>query len=221
MDGMKKALTMITDRPVLAGVIGPFSLTGRLVDVTAAMKYCKKNPELLHTILRKATDFLIEYIKAYKAMGCHGVAMAEPLAGLLSPKFTAEFSEPYVREIADAVRDENFVMLYHNCGNYTTMQVDSIAKTNCDIYHFGNAINMKEMLEKFPSDKVVMGNIDPASQFSTGTPESMEEATRSLLEECSVHPNFVISSGCDIPPVAKWENIDAFFATVKDFYKNK
>ena len=32
------------------------------------------------------------------------------------------------------------------------------------------------------------------------------------------YPNFVISSGCDIPPASKWENIDAFFKAVDEFY---
>ena len=78
---------------------------------------------------------------------------------------------------------------------------------------------MKEMLEKMPSDVVVMGNIDPAGEFRNGTPESIYRATTALMEKCcAAHPNFVISSGCDIPPMAKWENIDSFFSAVKDFY---
>lgn len=220
IEGLEKAKKLITDRPVLAGVIGPFSLAGRLVDVTAAMVYCRKQPELLHTVLRKATDFLIEYIKEYKKIGANGIAMAEPLAGLLSPKFAAEFSEPYVREIADAVKDENFIIVYHNCGNAVIKQAESIARTNCDAYHFGNAIDLKEMLEIFPADLPVMGNVDPALQFTKGTPESMEKVTKELMEKCTSHKNFIVSSGCDIPPTASWDNIDAFFKAVKDFYSN-
>lgn len=219
IEGMKKALALITDRPVFAGVIGPFSLAGRLVDVNKAFLYCKKKPELLHTVLRKATDFLIQYIKAYKAIGANGVAMAEPLAGMLSPRLAEKFSEPYVKEIADAAREENFLVIYHNCGNATIKMADSIYRTGCDAYHFGNAIDLKTILETFPKDKIVMGNIDPAGQFTNGTPETMREATRKLLEQCGSYPNFVISSGCDIPPGAKWENIDEFFRTVKEFYR--
>jgi uroporphyrinogen decarboxylase len=70
-----------------------------------------------------------------------------------------------------------------------------------------------------PSDVVVMGNIDPVSQFCAGTPESIYAETTALLARCSAHRNFVISSGCDIPPRAKWENVDAFFAAVRDFYR--
>lgn len=219
LEGMRNALKLITDRPVFAGIIGPFSLTGRLVDVNQAMIYCKKKPEMLHTVLEKATEFLIEYAKAYKAMGAHGIVMAEPLAGLLSPRLEEKFSAPYVKRIAAAVKSEEFLVIYHNCGNYTPKMVDSISTNGCDAYHFGNAIDMAGMMEVWPENIIAMGNIDPAEQFTNGTPESMRAATLDLMEKCTRHPNFLISSGCDIPPAAKWENIDAFFAAAKEFYE--
>ncbi|MBR5120381.1 MAG: methyltransferase, partial [Clostridia bacterium] len=48
---------------------------------------------------------------------------------------------------------------------------------------------------------------------------SVREATTELLQKCSTYPNFVLSSGCDIPPKTPWENLDAFFAAAEDFYK--
>ena len=144
--------------------------------------------------------------------------MAEPVAGLLSPSLEAEFSAPYVKQIVDAVQDDEFIICYHNCGDNVPLMVDSILSTGAKAYHFGNAIDMKAALEKMPSDVVVMGNIDPVGQLTEGTPEGVYAATPALLEQCSVHQNFVISSGCDIPPRAKWENIDAFFRAVGDFY---
>lgn len=219
IEGIKKALTLINDRPVFAGVTGPFTLAGSLADVNRAFTYCTENPELLHILLEKATAFLIEYIIGCRDTGANGVFMAEPLAGMLSPKQAERFSEPYVKEIADAVRTENFIVIYHNCGNETIKMAESIYRTGCDAYHFGNAIDMKTMLETFPEDKIVMGNLDPAALFAGGTPASVRQATLKLLEKCSVHSNFLISSGCDIPPAAKWENIDAFFEAVKEFYE--
>ncbi len=87
-------------------------------------------------------------------------------------------------------------------------------------YHFGNAIDLAEMLTLFPEENIVMGNIDPAGQFRNGTPESIRAETLALMQKCTKHPNFVISSGCDIPPLSSWDNIDAFFAAVAEFYKH-
>ena len=219
IDAIEKACKLITDRPVFSGVIGPFSLAGRLMGVSEAMIYCYTEPEMAKTTLEKATEFLIKYINAYKAIGAHGVVMAEPLAGILSPPLIAEFSTPYVKQIVEATQTDEFLVIYHNCGNSTIQLIDSILESGAAAYHFGNAIDMEEMMAHIPADTVAMGNIDPASQFKDGTPESIREATLDLMNRCcEKYPNFVISSGCDIPPMSKWENIDAFFAAVKEYY---
>lgn len=219
IEAIEKACKLITDRPVFAGIIGPFSLAGRLLDVTEAMIYCYEEPDMVHTLLEKVTEFLIKYAKAYKAVGAHGIVMAEPLAGLLSPALAEEFSSEYVKKVVDAVQDDKFLVIYHNCGNSTIQTIDSILSTGSAAYHFGNAISMAEMMTHIPADTLAMGNVDPAGEFRNGTPESIREATLGVMNACCKYPNFVISSGCDIPPLSKWENIDAFFATVNEFYK--
>jgi len=219
VEAIAKATKLITDRPVFAGVIGPFSLAGRLNDVSEIMIKCYEEPETVEITLNKVTEFLINYINAFKNAGANGIVIAEPLTGLLSPSLAEEFSEPYVKKIVDSVQTDDFIVIYHNCGNCTIQMIDSILRTGSAAYHFGNAISMAEMMKHIPSDVVAMGNIDPASQFAGGTPESMRNEVLSLMNElCPKYKNFAISSGCDIPPTAKWENIHAYFDAVKEFY---
>lgn len=222
VEAIRKASEKIQDRPVFAGGIGPFSLAGRLLDVSEIMYLCYDDETLVHKVLAKATQFIIDYALAYREVGASGIVIAEPLAGLLTPAMNAEFSVPYVKQIVEAVQNDHFVVIYHNCGNGAGNMVEDLLQIGAVGYHFGNAVNLEEVLKKIPSDVLVFGNIDPASQFCNGTPESIREATWNLLESCSRYKNFVISSGCDIPPKSKWENIDSFFQTVADFYaKNK
>ncbi|MGI6217103.1 MAG: uroporphyrinogen decarboxylase family protein [Coriobacteriales bacterium] len=218
IEAVRKVAAEIHDKPVIAGNIGPFSLAGRLMDVNEVMYMCYDEPELVHKVLDKVTDFLIDYTKAFKEVGADGVLMAEPLAGLLSPELTEEFSNPYVKRIVDETQDENFVVFLHNCGSSVKQTVDSIVKTGAKGFHFGNAVVMSEMMPHIPSDVICMGNVDPASQFRNGTPESVYNSTLEVLHACSKYPNFIISSGCDIPPMSPWDNINAFFKAVNDFY---
>ncbi|MBQ7408437.1 MAG: uroporphyrinogen decarboxylase family protein [Clostridia bacterium] len=217
VEAIKKAVERIHDRPVLAGMIGPFSLVARLIDVSEAMIYCYDEPEMIETVLNKVTEFLIEYAKAYKAVGAHGVVIAEPVAGMLSPSLEEEFSSPYVKKIVDAVQDDSFIVVYHNCGNNVLKMTESILSTGAAAYHYGNAIDMGEMMEKMPSNVLVMGNLDPAATLKDGTVEKVKEQTVELLNKCSKYPNFIPSSGCDIPPLTPWKNIEAFFETVDGF----
>lgn len=220
LNAIAEAKKLITDRPVFAGVIGPFSLAGRLVDVTEAMILCFEDPDMLRTVLEKCTQFLVDYIRKYKEVGADGVVIAEPLAGMLSPDLAAEFSHPYVKRIVDACQDENFIIVYHNCGNGTIRMLDGIVGTGCKAYHFGNAIDMRDLMPHMPSDCIAMGNVDPAGEFLNGTEQSVYDVTSALLRDCGKYPNFVLSSGCDIPPRTPWKNIDAFFRAAKDYYRD-
>ena len=218
VEAVAKARREITDRPVFAGMIGPFSLAGRLNEVSEALVNCYEEPEMLHLLLGKATEFLISYAKAFAGAGAAGVVLAEPLTGLLSPDMAEEFSEPYVKRVIDAVQTDEFSIVYHNCGGNVSRMAESIARTGAHAYHFGNCVSMREMLEKFPKTTVLMGNVDPAGQFNAGTPASIREETLRIMNECCPeYPRFLISSGCDIPPTSPWENIDAFFEAVKEY----
>ena len=218
IDGVKKAKEIITAAPVFCGVIGPYSLAGRIFDMMELMMSCYDDPDGVKELVNKCKLFLIDYLKAFKAAGADGVVMAEPASGMLSPDMCEEFSTPYVKEIIDAVADENFVFVYHNCGNNTIAQAETIASLGADVYHFGNAIDLSEMIPLMPEGSVVMGNVDPVL-FKTSTPEIIEKTTREVFEKCNKFDNFMLSSGCDIPAEAKWENLDAYFSTVKKLYE--
>ena len=161
LEAVAEALKVIEDRPVFAGSIGPFSLAGRLMEVSEALINCYDEPGMVHITMEKATRFITEYILEYKKLGADGVVIAEPLTGLLSPDLAAKFSAPYVKMIVDAVQDDNFAVIYHNCGNNTPYDGGN-SLCGAMAYHFGNAISMAEMLEKIPAGIPVMGNVNPA-----------------------------------------------------------
>ncbi len=218
LDGVKMAKDVIKDIPVLCGVIGPYSLAGRLFDMTELMMECYDSSDEVKILLTKATDFIINYIKAFKETGADGVVIAEPAAGLLSPSLNEEFSIPFVKRIVEEINQDDFVVCYHNCGDVVLKMADDIATLGADIYHFGNAIRLKDIIPKMPEDSIVMGNIDPVL-FFTGTPEQVKNDVQKVYDECGICDNFMISSGCDIPAQSKWENIDAYFEKVSEIYR--
>jgi uroporphyrinogen decarboxylase len=106
-------------------------------------------------------------------------------------------------------------VIYHNCGNYAYLMTDSIRENGCMAYHFGDSVDLKQMLDRMGPDRLILGNISPSAQFRNGTPETMAQAVRELLNTCGDYANFIPSSGCDVPPGSPWENIEAFFETCK------
>ncbi|MBC8079285.1 MAG: uroporphyrinogen decarboxylase family protein, partial [Gorillibacterium sp.] len=210
----------VTDRPTFGGAIGPFSLAGRLFDMTEIMIQAMLEPDMVHIVLDKCTEFLIEYVGAIKAAGANGIILAEPAAGLLSPEMCQEFSSSYVKKIVDAVQEEEFMVILHNCGN-TEKLVSSMVSTGAMGLHYGNAVDMADILPQVPADRIAFGNIDPARTFKNGTVEEMKILTMQLLEKTASYKNFVLSSGCDVPPDTSLENVDAFFETLEQFNQSK
>jgi uroporphyrinogen decarboxylase len=215
----KLCATEITDRPTLGGLIGPFSLAGRLLDMSTMMLVTATEPEIVHALLEKVTSFLIEYARAFKATGCHGLIMAEPAAGLISPKMCRDFSADYIKRIVDAVKDDSFAFVLHNCGKSEKM-VSEMLSTGCSAIHVGNVVDMRKILDQVPPTIPVMGNLDPTVLFRLGTPDEVFKATTELLEVTREYPHFVISSGCDIPPGTPMENVQALFDALAKFNAN-
>lgn len=209
----KLAAQNIHSKPVFSGCIGPFSLAGRLYDMSEIMVAIYIEPDAMLQLLQKCTDFLIDYCKALKETGTHGVIIAEPAAGLLANDECQTYSTDFVKQIVDAVQDDTFTVILHNCGN-TGQCTQAMVASGANALHFGNAIDMQQVLAECPSHIIVMGNLNPVGVFKQGTVESVRSETEALLQLTAAHPNFVISSGCDLPPFVPEENIRVFLETV-------
>ncbi len=214
----KLSAEYFNDKPVFAGCIGPFSLAGRLYDMSEIMMLCYSEPESAAKLLQKCADFLLRYCIELKNTGVDGIVIAEPAAGLLSNDGCAEFSSQYIKQIVDALQEDNFMIVLHNCGN-TGHCTEAMLTTGAQSLHFGNKADMLQILEQCPSDILVWGNLDPVSMFKQATVEEMKKGTWDLLKKTSEYRNYVLSSGCDTPPHAPMENIQAFFDTLEEYNK--
>ncbi|MBO5933210.1 MAG: uroporphyrinogen decarboxylase family protein [Bacteroidaceae bacterium] len=198
------------DVPLFGGCIGPFSLAGRLYDMTELMMAMYIEPDTANLLLDKCTQFILEYCKQIKASGSAGVVMAEPAAGLLSNDDCQAYSSRFVKTIVDAVQDDNFVVMLHNCGN-TGQCTKAMIETGAAALHFGNAIDMAQVLEEVPADIAVSGNINPVEIMKFGTPQQVEDVAKQLIKLADKHNNFILSTGCDVPPETPFENIESLF----------
>ena len=198
---------------VLAGMIGPLSLAGRLFGVSETLLATATDPEMIRVLIEKATQFLLSYARAFKDSGAQGIIIAEPTAGLLSPLSVGEFSSPYIKTIVEHVQDDTFDVILHNCGARSphlgpTFEIGAAA------YHFGSPMDLASALRAAPDGVVIAGNLDPARVFHDSTPGEVQVRTMELLSAWAANHHLVPSSGCDIPGRTPIENLDAFFSTV-------
>jgi uroporphyrinogen decarboxylase len=198
---------------VLGSMIGPFSLAGRLYGVSESLELTAEDPDAVLELVEHATAFLIEQARAIKAAGAAGLVMAEPTAGLLSPRALGQYSSPFVKRIVDEVCDRNFQIILHNCAA-KLMHLPFVLQSDATALHFGAPMDMRGALQQAPNDVILFGNLDPAGVFVRSTPDEVEARTQELLLATAPFKNFVPSSGCDVPPDAPLANIDAFAKTI-------
>lgn len=206
----------ITDKPVFGGCIGPFSLAGRLFGLSELMIALYMEPDNMRLLLEKCTRFLTDYCRAIKQTGVNGIIIAEPAAGLVSNEDCKQYSSLYVRQIVEAVQEDSFMMILHNCGNGGHC-TDAMVAAGTAGLHFGNKIDMMKALEDTPADRLVLGNLDPVGLFRQSSAAIVYDTTEALLERTKGWTNFVLSSGCDVPPHVPEENIRAFYRALDNF----
>lgn len=209
-----------SSKPVFGGCTGPFSLAGRLFGLSEMMMALYISPAMIQELLEKCTTFVLDYCTAMKKLGLDGVIMAEPAAGLISNADCITYSSIYVKQIVEKLQDDDFMIVLHNCGN-SGHCTDAMVKSGAAALHFGNKINMVEALKQVPEDVLVMGNVDPVNTFKFQTEQEVYDNVLDLLQRTSEWRNYILSTGCDVPPHVSPKNIEAFYRAVADFNLSK
>lgn len=204
------------DLPVFGGMIGPFSLAGRLLGVSQCLELSVTDPEVVIRLIDKIIPFLLEIVSTFSCVGAQGVVLAEPAAGLLSPQALARFSTPFVKTIVEHCQNEQFMIIYHNCGA-KAVHFPKIKECGASAYHFGASMDMVRVLEQVDKTILVGGNLDPAEVFVLGNADTIRRKTSDLLTLTGGFPNFFLSSGCEIPPDFDFNNLLVCKEAVQEF----
>jgi len=208
-----KLMSVSLPREILRGayVVGPFTLAGLMMGADDAVMSTVLDPQTLHRLCHFTTDRIQEYVQLLLAAGAQVVCILEPSAVMLSPEQFSEFSAIYIRHITTSFKYSGANFVYHTCGN-TMHLVDKMARAgvngvSLDSHDVG--VDLPAVAARMPEDVVVIGNINPTTTMRSGTPGQVTAEVEALLQQMSPYPNFVLSTGCDLPQETPLDNIRA------------
>ncbi len=209
-----KLMCIALPESILKGayVTGPYSLAALLMGADEAAMATVLNQDDLHTLCRFTTERIQEYARLLIAAGTQVICILEPSAAMLGPEPFEEFSAVYVRHIIESCKYTGVATVYHTCGN-TMALVSKMAEAGVDAVSLDSpdaGVDLPEVARTLPPDVVVMGNINPTGRLLNGNPADVEEEVSVLLKEMLPYPNFVLSTGCDLPQETPLDNIHAF-----------
>jgi uroporphyrinogen decarboxylase len=195
-----------------AYVTGPYSVAALIMGADEAAMSSILEPGLLEKVCDTTTDKIQEYVNMLISAGAEVICILEPTAVMLGPEQFKRFSAHYVKHIVESCKYSKVSTIYHTCGN-TLHLVNEMAQSGVDGLSLDSkevGVNLVEAAKILKKYAVLMGNINPSKVMLRGTPEEVKAEVNQLLNEMNPYPNFILSTGCDLPQETPEENIKAF-----------
>src|SRR4051812_17795207 len=124
-----------------------------------AKQFAYTETYLAHQLLQKITNITIEYLKAQVKAGADTVQVFDSWAGSLSPEDFKLFAQPYLLQIADALKDDAPVILFPKGSWYALKDLSKSAARGIGIDW---TIEPKLARELTNNQITLQGNFDPA-----------------------------------------------------------
>ncbi|MBN1298216.1 MAG: uroporphyrinogen decarboxylase family protein [Actinobacteria bacterium] len=202
-----------------AYITGPYSVVALIIGADEAAMATALDPKRLHYLCSFVTEKIREYATLLISAGAELICVLEPTAVMLGPSQFKHFSAFYVNRIIESIKFSGVDTVYHTCGN-TMHLIDQMVDSGIDALSLDSedmGVHMHDVLKKVPQNIVVMGNINPSTTMLRQTPENVSKEVKDLLDKTKDYPNYILSTGCDLPQETPVENIKAFIKTGRQY----
>ncbi len=202
-----------------AYVTGPYSLAGLLMGADEAAMATIMDPDKLTTLCEFTTEKIQEYIRLLIGAGAEVICILEPSAVMLGPEQFEQFSSRFVRHLNESFKYADVAMIYHICGN-TTHLIEKMVDSKVDAISLDSpesGVDLPSVAKRVNREVIIMGNINPTGHILNSKPEMVEQEVRQLLKRMDPYPNFILSTGCDLPQETPLDNISAFMNTGRQY----
>jgi uroporphyrinogen decarboxylase len=176
-----------------------------------AKQFAYTQPLLAHQLLQKITQITISYLKLQARAGADTVQVFDSWAGSLSPADFKIFAQPYLLQIADALKDEVPVILFPKGSWYALKELSESSASGIGI----DWCIAPEFARQLTNNKIVLqGNFDPAKLLAP-IPE-IKKAVKEMIDAFGVQ-NYIANLGHGITPNIPVDHARAFVDAVKEY----
>lgn len=175
-----------------------------------AKEFCFTQPELAHQLLQKITDTTIHYLKAQTKAGADVVQVFDSWAGSLSPEDFKRFAQPYLVQIADALKNHAPVILFPKGSWYALKDLSESSASGVGI----DWCISPKMARELTSGKITLqGNFDPAKLVLPV--DQIKKEVKKMINEFGVQ-KYIANLGHGITPNITVDHAKAFVDAVKE-----
>lgn len=189
-----------------AFVTGPFTLLAQLQGTEGLLRRVRER-DGLEEAMGYATSVVGQYAAALAAR-VDLVLVVDPAAEALTAAEFREAYRPFLSGLAGIIRSSGSVCMLHVCGDISHL-LEEMALVGVEGISLDSRMNLPREAQRLPANLVLMGNLDPKRVIQRGMPEDVRWEVRRLLRNMSQVRNFILSTGCDVPPDAPMKNLEA------------
>lgn len=209
-----KAVRILKDElagevPVIAGIIGPFTIAAALLGMVPLLKASYKTPEKMIPFLEvgeKAGTILANaLVQAGADIICCEDMTASP--DMMAPKTYKAYELEYQRRQFEAI---SVPKILHICGKLDAI-AELVGQTGADILSIEPKTDLKNMRLKCGPDMLLMGGVDTATTLFSGDAAAVRQACKVSIEG-GVQ---ILAPGCSISPGTPFENLLAIVDVAK------
>jgi uroporphyrinogen decarboxylase len=176
-----------------------------------AKQFAYTQPDLAHQLLTKITRITIDYLKAQAKAGADLVQVFDSWAGALSPADFKRYAQPYLVQIADALKDVVPVILFPK-GTWYALK--DLSETSAAGLGLDWCIDPKFARELTNNNITLQGNFDP-SKLLAPIPE-IKKAVTEMIAGFGTR-RYIANLGHGIMPNVPVDHAKAFVEAVKEY----
>ena len=176
-----------------------------------AKQFAYTDPQLAHRLLQKITDATILYLKAQVAAGADTVQVFDSWAGSLSPADFNVYAQPYLLQIADALKDDAPVILFPKGSWYALKELSNSSASGIGLDW---SVDPKLARELTGGRITLQGNFDPAKLLAP-IPQ-IKKWVKEMIDAFGTQ-SYIANLGHGITPNVPVDHAKAFVEAVKEY----
>jgi len=176
-----------------------------------AKQFAYTQPRLAHALLQKITNITIDYLKAQTKAGADTVQVFDSWAGSLSPEDFKTYAQPYLLQIADAVKDSAPVILFPKGSWYA---LNDLSRSSASGIGIDWSLTPKVARELTNNNITLQGNFDPAKLLAP-IPQ-IKKWVKEMIDGFGTQ-NYIANLGHGITPNVPVDHAKAFVEAVKEY----
>jgi uroporphyrinogen decarboxylase len=176
-----------------------------------AKQFAYTQPSLTHELLQKITTITIAYLKAQVKAGADTLQVFDSWSGALSPADFKVLAQPYLLQIADALKEDAPVILFPKGSWYALKDLSNSSASGLGI----DWCVSPEMARELTGNKITLqGNFDPAKLLAP-----IPEIKKSVIEMINSFgaQKYIANLGHGITPNIPVDHARAFVDAVKEY----